>query len=380
MRLRIAPLSFLVALAVLAACASGKDNGFAGNPAAGQGGSVQAGAAGGPAGTGGAGAAGAGAGGTAGTGGVGGQAGSGVLIGGQGGGPGTDDLVLYAHSKLALFQMDPQKLEDGLKELGAFECVGGDGQDKDMTDVAADSQQRLWGVSHNFVYRLEIKENSVACVQTIQLQTQAQNTDTTRFYGLTFAPVGTLSPDKEVLVAGNTAGEMWAIEESGEIKLLGHFGDVPPTDGNGNIYKNAGKRWELSGDIVFVKGEKEALGFATVRDCPNPPATSGCNNVNSLIEIDMNKLGKAAPGSMTKSVRGQIVRRKDCNDEIGGNYGNMYGIAAWGDRVYGFSNGGHFVDIAISDGTGCLVKSFDIAGFYGAGITTLAPVEPPPIK
>lgn len=364
-------------LAVLfIACASGKDNGFVGSPVtAGSGGSVQI-----PAGAGG--EAGAGAGGqggsAGGSGGAAGTAGSGVVVAGQGGSPPVEDLLIYAHTDQKLFQMDPDKLDSGLLDLGAFDCVGGEGQDEAMTDVAVDSQQNLWGVSRTAVHRLELQEGKVLCKESIKLK--EEGVSDARFYGLTFAPAGTIDAKKEVLVAGNTAGEMWAVGEDGAVKLLGHFGDVPANDGNGNAYTHVGKRWELSGDIVFADGKGEALGFATVRDCPNPPSTSGCNNVNTLIEIDMKKLGKAAPGSMTKSVRGQIVRRQGCDDGLDGKYGNMYGISAWNDRVYGFSRDGHLLDIATSDGTGCLIKTFDATKFSGAGVTTLAPVEAPPIK
>jgi hypothetical protein len=364
----------LVAVMFWASCASSeKEDGLTSDTAAGSGGSVQLPA--GAAGEGGASGAGGGAGGS----GQAGAAGSGVTVGGQGGEGGAENLLIYAHTDQRLFQMDPKKLEAPPVELGPFDCVGNiaAGQDEAMTDVGVDRQQNLWGVSHTAVHLLEIQKDKVHCKTSIKLK-EGEAGDV-RFYGLTFAPVGVLDPEKEVLVAGNTAGEMWAVDDKGELRLLGHFGDVPVNDGNGNFYTHAGKRWELSGDIVFVEGKGEPLGFATVRDCPNPPSTSGCNPVNTLIEIDMKKLGKAAPGPMTKSVRGQIVAREGCSDGLDGKYGNMYGISAWGDRVYGFSRDGHLLDIAIADGTGCLIQSFDYK-FSGAGVTTLAPVEPPPIK
>lgn len=275
--------------------------------------------------------------------------------------------------------MDPKNLDAGLTEIGPFDCVGDKaaGQDEAMTDLAVDRDQNIWGVSWSAVHRLEIQEKKVVCKDSIKLHAGSQSVENIRFYGLTFAPAGTIDKEKEVLVAGNTAGELWAIDAQGNLKLLGHFGDVPANDGHGNKYTNVGKRWELSGDIVFVEGKDEPLGFATVRDCPNPPNTQGCNKVNTLIELDMKKLGKAAPGSMTKAVRGQIVQRQGCEDGLDGNYGNMYGISAWGNRIYGFSREGHLVDIAISNGAGCAVQTFDSIKFAGAGITTIAPVEKP---
>ena len=202
------------------------------------------------------------------------------------------------------------------------------------------------------------------------------------FYALTFAPKGTIDASNEVLVAGNTAGELWAIDAQGNVEQHGNFGKVPADDGNGNAYdsKHVGKAWELSGDIVFLANAGNPVGFATVRDCPTPPSTNGCNAVNTLIEIDVSKLGNATTGSVTKSVRGQIVKRKGCNDGTQGDYGNMYGIAAWDKKVYGFSRSGNLVDIDITDGSGCLVQAYGDDKFSGAGVTTLAPVVAPPPK
>ena len=56
----------------------------------------------------------------------------------------------------------------------------------------------------------------------------------------------------------------------------------------------------------------------------------------------------------------------------------MFGIAAWNDKVYGMSRAGNLVDIDITDGAGCLVQGYPDSKFSGAGVTTLAPVIPPP--
>ncbi len=58
----------------------------------------------------------------------------------------------------------------------------------------------------------------------------------------------------------------------------------------------------------------------------------------------------------------------------------MYGIGAWGEKVYGFSRAGYLVDVDLTDGSGCLVKLYDGAKFSGAGVTTIAPIVPPPPK
>ncbi len=290
---------------------------------------------------------------------------------GASGGQAPQEVLLYAHTDDTLYSLDPKGMLS-LQPVGSFDCVGGDNQDKAMTDLAVGGDGALFGISQSFVWTLDL----ASCGTSVTLD----NPKDVRFYGLTFAPAGLLHPDKEVLIGGNTAGELWAIDDQGLLSQRGNFGKVPADDGNGNSYEHAGKAWELSGDIVFVEGDTSPLGFATVRDCPNPPYTSGCNPINTLIEIDVAKIASATTQTVTKSVRGQIRKAADCSDGTDGDYGNMYGIAAWSDKVYGFSRSGNIVQIDTSDGGGCLVEAFAELKFAGAGMTTKAELVPPKPK
>jgi hypothetical protein len=181
-------------------------------------------------------------------------------------------------------------------------------------------------------------------------------------------------------VAGNNGGELWSINESGELSLRGNFGTVPANDGQGHPYDAAhqGTAFALSGDIVFLANGGNPVGFATVRDCIDPLNTNSCNSVNTLIEIDVPKLAVGGNQSVRKSIRGQIVKRPGCADATDGLYGNMYGIAAWKDKVYGFSRTGNIVEIDTTDGTACLAVPNSGKKFAGAGVTTLAPIIPIP--
>jgi hypothetical protein len=288
-----------------------------------------------------------------------------------GGGPG----VIYAHTNTTLFELDPMTL--AATQIGDFDCIGGSGQDSSMTDVAVNSAGEVWAISETKVYALQIQGSTVHCAQTIPLAGASGAT----FYALTFAPAGSLDPSKEVLVAGNTAGELWGVDASGQLTQHGSFGTVPSNDGNGHSYQNAGKVWELSGDIVFLANSGSPVGFATVRDCPNPPSTSNCDTSDTLIQIDMSKLGPGSQ-SVTQSVRGKVVQGSGCpmNDTHADDFAKLYGIGAWNDKVYGFSHGGALVEIDNTDGTACLVQYFSQNAWSGAGVTTLAPVKPPPPK
>jgi len=292
------------------------------------------------------------------------------------GGAAPAELTAYAHTGTVLFTLDPAAPMLGLKEVGAFDCIdknGAGGKETAMTDLAVSEAGEIWGISYSNVYRLEIQGSVVHCAQTIALA----NPTKIVFYGLTFAPAGVLDPVKEVLIAGNTAGELWAIDDNGNLTQHGTFGKVPLTDGNGHDYPNAGTSWELSGDLVFLSNGGKPVGFATLRDCPSPPSTTGCNPTDTLVQIDMTKLKSAGAQSVISSVRGQILQKPGCAGAAAA-YTNMLGIAAWNDKVYGFSHKGSIVEIDNTDGSACQVADTPLDYWNGAGLTTSAPVKPPP--
>ena len=327
-----------------------------------------------------------GAGAGSGNGGNGAGAGSGTGANGAGagnpGGNGNGDWLVYASTDSSLFVLDPTDPALELTKLGDFECVGqSGGLYSSMLDVAVDRFQHVWGVAGHSVIPLFPAGGTVHCGPAIDLTTSDPSGFVPTFYALTFAPQGLLDPLKEVLVAGNSAGELWSVDSEGHIALHGNFGMVPPDDGHGHTYdaSHVGKRWELSGDIVFLANDGDPVGFATVRDCPDPPSSSGCSKHDTLIEIDMQKLNLPEPGIVTKAVRGKIVKKIGCGAD-GLVAGQFFGIAAWNDAVFGFSRTGGLVRVLTGDASGCLVKNYPTYKFSGAGVTTLAPIDVPPLQ
>ena len=324
----------------------------------------------------GAGAGAAGGGGPIGVGGSPGAGGSiGVGVGGSGGGGIQGKPLVYVHSNTTLHQFDPAAMPYQLQPIGDFDCIGGAGQDTSMTDFAVNAAGTLFGVSQTKAYVLEIQGSVVHCKSTINLPTKLPSGKTTVFYALSIAPAGVVAATESV-IAGNTDGELWAIDDQGNATQHGNFGLVPAKDQNGYVFPNAGKPWELSGDIVFLENGGTPVGFATVRDCSSPPKSSPCNT-DTLIEIDVAAMKNAGNQSVLKSVRGKIQKAATCSDATTA-YGNMYGIAAFNDQIFGFSNKGEFVTISNKDGSACLVQSFAMEKWAGAGVTTIAPVIPPP--
>jgi len=301
---------------------------------------------------------------------------------GSGAGGGGDAYLIYAHTNTTLFTLDPTSPKLPLVQIGDFDCIGnGPGQVTAMTDVAVDANQNIWAVSSFALHPITVQGSAVKCGAAIKLNDPNLGDPNLRYYALSFAPVGVLDPAKEVLVAGNTAGELWSIDSGGNTKQHGVFGTVPMKDPHGNAYKYPGTAWELSGDIVFLANKGKPVGFATVRDCPSPPSATGCNKVNTLIEIDMTAFPTVGKQNVTKTILGQILERPGCNDGLAGDYGAVYGVASWNDHVYGFarkSGDGNLIDININDATACLVQTYTGDAWAGAGVTTLAPVIPPP--
>lgn len=387
--LRLSLTSFAVlfpALVTFAACSSGtKDSG--GSFAGGAGGAGTAATTGGGA-SGGASGVGSGAGN--------GDAGSGLMIDASGSGAGgsTGDAgpnyLIYAHTDTTLFSLDPTAATLALTQIGTFDCIGASGtpgqQSTAMTDLAVDRNQNIWALSSYAVRPITVQGTTAHCGSEIYVHVNDPNAGDSgfpfiKFEALTFAPVGVLSPTQEMLVAGDTAGQLWVIDTvSSSITQHGAFGIVPPNDGLGHAYLYPGGTWELSGDIVFLANGGSPVGFATVRDCPNPPDNSGCNEVDTLIEVDMAALAQAGTQSVTKAIRGQILQKSSCGGNGSYGFGSLFGIASWNGDVYGFSRAGNLVLIDNVDGTACLVKNYPSDLFSGAAVTTVAPVVPPPVQ
>lgn len=329
----------------------------------------------------------AGTGGTSASGGAGG--GGAPLAGGAGGEWGTGNpgsYPAYANTKETLFGVSLGGPELVTTFIGAFDCIGGEGQDPAMNDLAIDAEGELWGVSSKHVYRLVPQEGAVHCATTLPLSNPT-NPDIAPFHGLTFAPAGVLHPDREALIAGNTAGELWEVDtETGSLTPHGTLGNVPADDGHGHAYPldpditgdTVGSPWELSGDLVFLANDGDPIGFATVRDCKDPPSSADCAGTDTLVQIDMAKLSTSTKEPVVLAVRGAIVKNTDCADASApGEYGGTYGVFAWDDRLYGFTKSGAIVEIANTDGRACLVADTIVSTWYGAGVTTLAPVIEP---
>jgi hypothetical protein len=287
---------------------------------------------------------------------------------------GAAPAYVYAHTNATLFQIDPTQTPPTVTPIGDFDCIGGTGQDSSMTDLAVGAQGGLWGISAHNVYGLTIVGSTVHCTTIIPLADPMGIT----FYALAFVPAGVIDPSQEVLVTASTAGDLYAIDAAtGSLTQHGSFGLVPPNDGHGHTYAQAGVPWEVSGDLVFLANGGNLVGYASVRDCPNPPGTSNCDAVDTLVEIDMMTIQPPGTQTITKAVVGQMVTSANCMDPSNTGYGSTYGLAAHGSEILAFSHHGQIVAVSPVDGSACIAVSTPSQSWAGAAVSPLAPVQLP---
>lgn len=266
------------------------------------------------------------------------------------------ETALYANTDTELFSLNSAAPNVAPKSLGKFDCIG-KGDAVAMTDIGVGKDGKLYGVSQVAAYPLSIgTDGTVHCEETWPLPANS------RFYGLTMAPENTVNA-QETLIGANQAGELYSIDaQTGKTTKVGTFGK----DNKNNPY-------QLSGDIVILANGGSPVGFATVRTCPN----NKCQDFDTLIELDVAAI-KPGAGSVLKSVRGALNLATSCKKAgIPTQFGSVYGVAAYGDKVYGFTRDGYSIEISNANGDTCMIGSSSSMKFAGAGVTTIASIIAP---
>lgn len=277
---------------------------------------------------------------------------------------------VYANTDKDLYQMDPAT--KAVTRIGSFVGPAGAAFTDTMTDVAVNADGKLWGCSVGKVFELTLPSSGtgdVVATQKVSIPTGL------RFYALAFAPKDVLGPSEE-LIGGDAAGDIYWIPTTGAPTKIGGFGTVAAGDpGLGS----AGNFWQLSGDIAFFLNDGAPIGLATLRPCTTDGDPSTCKNGNDVVvEIDVAALSKKSASSNLK---------KRFIGSSGTGFGRLYGVGAWGDKVYAFqrvsTSGGVttalLVEVSLADGKGTKVLDFpEVAtaknGWSGAGVTTSAKV------
>lgn len=267
---------------------------------------------------------------------------------------GTGPAVIYAHTDDQLYVMDP--IAKTVTLIGPFD--DGSGNAPTMTDLAVSQAGDVWVNSINSIFKAAVPKTpgkvTITKVTSIAIKVNQ------RFYALGLTPPNVLGTS-EMLVAGDSLGDLYAIDGQGQTTQLGSFGSA----GNGAVYG-------LSGDIMFYLQNGKTRGLATVRPYMNGNATVTTNDV--LVEVDVPAMVTAfntkTPGTLRKQLLGS-----------GTGFGRLYGIGAWNDSVYAFARLGsnnfpaQLIEIGVN-GVGKSIQSFPniTVGWSGAGVTTNAPV------
>jgi len=250
--------------------------------------------------------------------------GSGSGSGGNGGGSGSgggEVVYVYAHSADALYKVDPDTL--AITKIGDFNW-GSVGSDS-MTDIAINKSGEMIGISYSRVYRVNTQT-----AQTTLLSSSLGGT----FNGLSFVPatqIGGVNTNTDDVLVGtrNSDGKVFRIDPmTGAATQTGDMG-----------------AYTSSGDLVAVDG------FGTMQTTSNGFSSSG------------DSLARLAQASFSAS-------------PVGGGatgFSQIWGVAFWKSKIYGFTNNGEFILIDPTTGQGTLVSQNDVA-WWGAAVTTLAPV------
>lgn len=237
--------------------------------------------------------------------------------GGNGGGSGSgngETVYVYAHSSSTLYRIDPDTLM--VQQVGAFNW-GGVGSDQ-MTDIAIDKTGAMIGVSYDRVYKVD---------STNANTTLLSNALSGTFNGLSFVPATMLGQTGDDVLVGtrNNDGKVFRINPmTGAATEVGDMGN-----------------FTSSGDLVAVDG------FGTVQ---------------TALGLSSDQLVRLAPQTFAASAVGG-----------GTGYAQIWGVAYWKNKIYGFTNGGQFVLIDPMTGSAMMVQNTGI-NWWGAGVTTVAPV------
>lgn len=249
-------------------------------------------------------------------------------------GPGIDggglaDVLIYAHSSGTLFSFSP--LTNMVTPIGRFVDTATDANADPMVDLAVDSGQHVYTASATDLWTVDVATARVTSVGAFDV------TNGEQFFALTFLAQGELHADRETLVGATNMGAYYEIDPAtAQTTFLGQYPDG----------------WLSSGDLVSVRG----LGtYATIRQDGDTHDT--------LAQITF-----ATDGTSRITVIGPVVQGAT-------EYSQIFGLGYWGRDVYGFTNDGELVQIDRTTGAGHLATTMTGTGqFWGAGVTTLAPV------
>jgi hypothetical protein len=251
---------------------------------------------------------------------------------------------IYAHTPTKLYLFEP--VTKNLTPVGDFDCLGTD----KMVDIALDRGGMMFGTAfHKFV---SIDPTNAKCTVIKDIGAA--------YYpnSLSFVPVGTIDPTKEVLVGyvqSDNNGDIYVDTyvridtTNGDLQIIGQEGDLNPPGGLG------GKYYDVAGDVIALINDNNKA-YVIVADDPYTDA-GAASTTNHLAEIN------PKTGTLTKIIGPT-------------NQLNTFGFAYWAGKGYGFSEDGRVTEINMATGAATTVLQLDGGtAWYGAGVTTDSPAQ-----
>ncbi|MEZ4337542.1 MAG: hypothetical protein R3B82_13060 [Sandaracinaceae bacterium] len=237
--------------------------------------------------------------------------------------PPAEDVVVYAHSADTLYAFSPETRR--VTTIGRFLDASG-APAPTMLDLAVDAAGTIYTSSAQALHRVDPTTARTTFVAALELDEGEE------LYALSFVPPGVLDPSAEVMIGASSAGVLYRVEPtSGAVVAIGAYPDG----------------WASSGDIVSVVGVGT---FATL--------TREDHDSDVVAALDLDSSGRA-----TVRVLGECGHLE------------LFGLGYWGHSLYGFTSAGELLEIDRTTGAATVVStSTGASEFYGAGVTTRAPV------
>jgi hypothetical protein len=237
------------------------------------------------------------------------------------------DPVVYAHTKNKLYKIDPETLK--LTLIGPF----ADGADTpDITDLALDKKGNMIAVSQKNVYSVDNKTGTCTKLSSAKAH----------YVGLSYVVDNESVDKREYLMGLDKDGAVYEIDpQTGSSKKLGGLGS-DPVDTKENL--------RAAGDIVSIRG------FKTLATVERPKSVG--ENSDWLAELN------------------ELTGKATLIGKVG--FKGVWGLGFWKheskNKVFGFTNKGEFILIDVATGKGSLVDKDAQREWWGAGVTTEAPI------
>lgn len=230
------------------------------------------------------------------------------------GGP-LEIAEVFGHSADTLYRLDPETKE--VTVVGPFT-----GCTASIIDIALDADSNMYGTAFGSLWSIDRTTGQCTHIADGSYPTS-----------LSFVPAGTVDPAEEALVGFDDDQYIRIDPQSGQITSLGTLSD--------------GLR--SSGDMVSVAGQS----YLTVLD------DGECAATDCIVELD------PSDGTVLVSY-GPLP------------YDQVFGLAFWGGRAYGFARSGVLFEIELMAGS-ITTTEIEIPAappdleFFGAGSSTSAP-------